>query len=72
MEEKSFASFITYYNVLEEAIKNYAQKQLPEKNNNINLQFLDSLSILRDLDIISQKCYAQINELRKSLLGRVL
>lgn len=64
MEEKSFASFITYYNVLEEAIKNYAQKQLPEKNNNINLQFLDSLSILRDLDIISQKCYAQINELR--------
>ena len=62
MEEKSFASFITYYNVLEETIKTYAQKQLPEKNNNINLQFLDYLSILRDLDIIFQKCYAQMNK----------
>lgn len=62
IEETSFGSFITYYNILEEAIKNFAQKQLPEKNNNI--QFLDSLSILKDLDIISEKCYAQINELR--------
>lgn len=62
IEETSFGSFITYYNILEETIKNFAQKQLPEKNNNI--QFLDSLSILKDLDIISEKCYAQINELR--------
>lgn len=63
-EEQSLASFITNYNILEENIKNYARKQYSGKNDDIRLQFRDALNILKDLNIISQKSYVQINELR--------
>lgn len=62
-DAKSFGSFITYYNMLENAIKKTAQKEVNDKNNT-PLQIMDSLDILKDHKIISQKCYAQINELR--------
>lgn len=63
-DAKSFGSFITYYNILEKSIKNLAQAQISDKNTNTQLQIMDSLDILRDHKIISQKCYAKINELR--------
>lgn len=65
IEEISFGSFITYYNILENNIKKIAQKQLPKNNGNIHFQILDALSVLQDSDIISKKCFAQINELRR-------
>lgn len=61
-DAKSFGSFITYYNMLENALKKSAQTQI--NDNNTQLQIMDSLDILKDCKIISQKCYAQINELR--------
>lgn len=63
-DAKSFGSFITYYNMLENSIKEFAQALLDNGKNNTPLQMLDSLDIIKDHRIISQKCYAQINELR--------
>ena len=65
MTEKSFISFIIYYNTLEKTVKRLAQKQLSRIYYKANIGFVDALSILREHDIISQKCYAQINELRR-------
>lgn len=63
-DAKSFGSFITYYNMLENSIKEFAQILLNDKKHNTPLQIMDSLDIIKDHKIISQKCYAQINELR--------
>lgn len=63
-DAKSFGSFITYYNMLEYSIKEFAHTLLDDKTSNAQLQILDSLDIIKDHKIISQKCYAQINELR--------
>ena len=63
-DAKSLGSFITYYNILENSIKKLAQMLISDKNGSTQLQILDSLDILRDHKIISQKCYGKINELR--------
>lgn len=63
-DAKSLGSFISYYNILENSIKNLAQMLISDKNGSTQLQIMDSLDILRDHKIISQKCYAKINELR--------
>lgn len=63
-DAKSFGTFITYYNLLENSIKTLAQTLIFNQNINTQLQIMDALDILRDHKIISQKCYAQINELR--------
>ena len=63
-QERRFGSFITYYNLLESTIKNLAQKLLTKNNNKTQLQIFDALDILKDYNIISQKCYGIINDLR--------
>lgn len=62
--ERRFGSFITYYNLLESTLKNLARKLLAKNNNKTQLQIFDALDILKDYNIISQKCYGIINDLR--------
>ncbi len=64
VEEKSLGTFITYYNLLENSIKDLAQNLVLKTNQTVPLQLLDALDILEDQNIISPKCYGQINDLR--------
>lgn len=62
--EKSFGTFITYYNQLEDTLRTLAAHLVNNNNSNLRPQFLEALDILKDKNIISAKCYGQINELR--------
>lgn len=64
IEAKSFGAFIAQYNILEKSIILLAQKQLQQGDNDSRLRIMDALDILRDNEIITQKCFAWINELR--------
>jgi len=61
---KSLGSFITYYNLLEIALKDLAQKLISKSSSALSPQIIDALDILKDNEVISAKCYAQINDLR--------
>lgn len=63
--KNSFSSFITYYNLLEELLKQYACELTCSPQSMHNLHIFDALNILQQNQIINGRAYYLINDLRR-------
>lgn len=65
LDDISFSQFITYYNLLEKLIKDYACELLDGPNSYNNFKIMDSIYVLIKYEIISKQISKIIDELRR-------
>ena len=63
--QTNFSDFITYYNILEQLLKEYACELIQSPQSAYKLNFFDILNILQQKEIINNNVYHLINNLRR-------